>query len=132
AYYRYLSAYNKFALQQQTVAARKQEIEVAASRAEKQRAAADLARSTDAADSSREDMRSAQYELAAVAGARAARTIIGRVSGVTPSIGALASAEKSGEPVDLESDGSGSSTGVLGSVGSWIFGGKGSSPKPEK
>ncbi len=41
SYYRYLYSYNRFSLSQQTVAARKQEVEVASSHAEQQRAAAD-------------------------------------------------------------------------------------------
>jgi len=121
AYYRYLYAYHKYALQQQTVAARKQEIEVASSNAEKQRAEADLARAQDAAQSATEDMRSAQEELAAVGGAQAARTIIGRVSGITPSIQSLAQAEKSAEPIEVDSK-SGSIGGVFG-LGKMFFGG---------
>ncbi|MGD9682726.1 MAG: hypothetical protein AB7W16_16170, partial [Candidatus Obscuribacterales bacterium] len=100
AYYRYLYTYNKFALSQQTVAARKQEVEVAGSRSEKQRAAADMASAQNEAESAREDMKAAQYELAAVAGANAARTMIGRVSGVTPRIGTLAQAEMAAQPVE--------------------------------
>lgn len=95
SYYRYLYTYDKFALAQQTVAARKQEMEVASSASEKQRAAADLAQAKSHAQSSKEDMRSAQYELAAAAGAEGARAIIGRVSGVTPSMASLAQADPS-------------------------------------
>lgn len=102
AYYRYLFSFNKYAIAQQTVAARKQEIEVATSMAEKQRATADMARAQDAAESAKEDMRESQYELASVAGASAARTVIGRVSGVTPGINALSQADSTVEPVDLE------------------------------
>lgn len=121
-YYRYLHTYNKYVLSQQTVAARKQEIEVARSRAEKQRAAADLSASQNEADSAKEDMKAAQYELAAIAGARSARSVISRVSGVTPSVGALAQAEQSVQPVEMEPEGS--DKGVFGSVGSFFFGGK--------
>ncbi|MBK9145831.1 MAG: hypothetical protein IPM23_25450 [Candidatus Melainabacteria bacterium] len=128
AYYRYLYTYNKFALSQQTVAARKQEVEVAGSRSEKQRAAADMASAQNEAESAREDMKAAQYELAAVAGANAARTIIGRVSGVTPSIGTLAQAEKSAQPVEPEG---GSHNGVLGSMGKIFFGNRGGSSRSE-
>ncbi len=95
SYYRYLFEYNKFALAQQTVAARKQEVEVASSRSEKQRAAADLSSAQNEADSAKEDLNTAQYELAANAGARAACSIIGKVSGVTPPVATLAQAEKS-------------------------------------
>lgn len=128
SYYRYLYTYNKFALSQQTVAARKQEVEVAGSRSEKQRAAADMASAQNEAESAREDMKAAQYELAAVAGANAARTIIGRVSGVTPSIGTLAQAEKSAQPVEPEG---GSHNGVLGSMGKIFFGNRGGSSRSE-
>ncbi|MBA3856083.1 MAG: hypothetical protein C0507_04160 [Cyanobacteria bacterium PR.3.49] len=92
SYYRYLYSYNRFALAQQTVAARKQEVEVASTHAEQQRAAADLSQAQSEADSSKEDMRSAQMELSAVSGAAAARAIIQKVSGVAPSIESLAQA----------------------------------------
>ena len=92
-YYRYLYAYNKFALAQQTVAARKQEMDFAGSASEQQRAAADLAQAQSEADAAKEDMRAAQSELAGTAGAPAARTIIGRVSGVSPSLESLGQAE---------------------------------------
>ncbi|MBX9670317.1 MAG: hypothetical protein K2X93_22145 [Candidatus Obscuribacterales bacterium] len=121
-YYRYLYAYNKYAIQQQTVQARKQEIEVASSKAEKQRAEADMARATDAAQSATEDMRAAQEELAAVAGAQAARSIIGKISGITPSAQTLAQAEKSAEPIEVDSK----PGGMFGSM--FSFGGKKSSP----
>lgn len=130
SYYRYLYAYNKYAIGLQTVQARKQEIEVASSRAEKQRAEADLARAQDAAQSSTEDMRAAQEEMAAVAGAQAARSIIGRISGITPSVQALTQAEKSAEPIEVDSKKSG---GMFGGMGNFFsFGGnKGSEPKAE-
>lgn len=92
SYYRYLYSYNRFALAQQTVAARKQEVEVASTHSEQQRAAADLSQAQSEADSSKEDMRSAQLELSAVSGAAAARAIIQKVSGVAPSIESLAQA----------------------------------------
>lgn len=117
SYYRYLYAYNKYAIQQQTVQARKQEIEVASSRAEKQRAEADMARAQDAAQSATEDMRAAQEELAAMAGAQSARTIIGRISGITPSVQALAQAEKSAEPIEVDSKKTGSGGGMFGGMG---------------
>lgn len=130
SYYRYLYAYNKYAIGLQTVQARKQEIEVASSRAEKQRAEADLARAQDAAQSSTEDMRAAQEEMAAVAGAQAARSIIGRISGITPSVQALTQAEKSAEPIEVDSKKSG---GMFGGMGNFFsFGGnKGGEPKAE-
>lgn len=138
SYYRYLYTYNKYLLAQQTVAARKQEIEVARTRAEKQRAHADLAKSENEAESTKEDMRAAQYELAAVAGARASRSLIGRISGITPSVGALAQAEKSTQPVEID-PGKGANKGVFGSVGSWFKGPGGGvskkkapKPKPKK
>jgi hypothetical protein len=56
SYYRYLYTYNKFALAQQTYAARKQEVEVATTDSEKQRAAADVAQAHTDADSSRDEM----------------------------------------------------------------------------
>lgn len=125
AYYRYLFSFNKFAIAQQTVAARKQEIEVASSMAEKQRATADMARAQDAAESAKEDMRESQYELASVAGASAARTVIGRVSGVTPGVNALSQADSTVEPVDLESG-----KGILG-FGK-LFGGGSKAPKQQE
>jgi hypothetical protein len=97
-YYRYLHAYNRFSLSSQTVAARKQEVEFAGSASEQQRAAADLAQAQNEADSAKEDMRAAQQELAAVAGAESARLIIGRVSGVSPSAASLAVAEAAPTP----------------------------------
>jgi hypothetical protein len=93
AYYRYLYTYNKFALAQQTLAARKQEVEVASTDVEKQRSAADLAHSQNEAESARDDMKAAQMELSAVAGSNAARSVIARVSGVSPSVEVLAQAE---------------------------------------
>lgn len=120
AYYRYLYAYHKYALQQQTVLARKQEIEVSTSNAEKQRAEADLARAQDSAQSATEDLHSAQEELAAVGGAQAARSIIARVSGITPSIQSLQQAEKSAEPIEVDSK---SGTGGVFGFRKIFFGG---------
>ncbi len=97
AYYRYLYSYNKFALAQQTVAARKQESEVASSASEQQRAAADQSQAQADADSSKDDMKSAQTELSLIAGPQAAKYIISKVSGVTPSNDSLASSEPSSE-----------------------------------
>lgn len=91
-YYRYLYAYNKYALAQQTVAARKQELDYADDAAEKQRATADWSAAKADADSATDDMKSAQCELAGAAGAQAARLIIGRVSGIAPSADSLAQA----------------------------------------
>ncbi len=95
AYYRYLYCYNKFALAQQTILARKQEAEVAGSPSESQRAAADLAAAQTEAESSKDDMHSAQAELAALTGASAARTVIGRISGVTPTLESLTANDQS-------------------------------------
>lgn len=92
-YYRYLYAFNKFSLAQQTVAARKQEVEIGETAAEKQRAELDLARAQEDADASKEDLKVAQADLAALAGANAARTVIASVSGIAPSMEALAQAE---------------------------------------
>jgi hypothetical protein len=117
SYYRYLYAYNKFALAQQTVTARKQQVEVAASASEQQRAAADLSQAQNEAESAKDDMRSAQYELASVAGAGAARTIIGRVSGVSPSLESLAQAENSSASAAKDK-------GMLASFGSLFHIGK--------
>ncbi|MBX9877832.1 MAG: hypothetical protein K2Y22_05185 [Candidatus Obscuribacterales bacterium] len=117
-YYRYLYAYNKFALAQQTVAARKQETEVAESAAEQQRAAADMSQAQQAAESARDDLKVAQNELAATAGAAAARTVIARVSGVAPSIDSLAQAERQAlaqAKNDMSSSSSGG--GILGLLG---------------
>jgi archaellum component FlaG (FlaF/FlaG flagellin family) len=91
AYYRYLYSYNKFFLTQQQIAARKQELDAAESQAEKQRATVDLVNAQQDADSSKDDMRSAQSDLASIVGAPAARTVITRVSGVSPSLDSLAS-----------------------------------------
>ncbi len=114
AYYRYLFSYNKFSLTQQNVAARKQEMELADSSAEKQRAAADCAQAQQEAESSKEDMRSAQSDLAAVAGSQSARLVIGRVSGVAPSLETLAQAEPDKQNEQQES----SIGGFFNSVGS--------------
>jgi hypothetical protein len=115
-YYRYLYAYNKFALAQQTVAARKQETEVAESAAEQQRAAADMSQAQQGAESARDDLKVAQNELAATAGAAAARTVIARVSGVAPSIDSLAQAERQAL-AQARSDASSGGGGILGLLG---------------
>jgi hypothetical protein len=102
AYYRYLYAYNKFALAQQTIAARKQEADVAESNSEQQRAATDLAQAQNDADQAKDDMRSAQTELASVAGAGAARTVISHVSGVAPNMEALNAAENASKSLEAQ------------------------------
>ena len=104
SYYRYLYTYNKFALAQQTSAARKQEAEVANTDSERQRALADQAQAQNEADSAREDMKSAQMELANAAGANAARSIIGRVSGITPTADSIAPPEAA-QPAVAENKG---------------------------
>ncbi len=118
-YYRYLYAYNKFALAQQTVAARKQETEVAESAAEQQRAAADMSQAQQGAESARDDLKVAQNEMAATAGAQAARTVIARVSGVAPSIDSLAQAERQAltQARNDMSAGSSGGGGILGLLG---------------
>jgi hypothetical protein len=129
AYYRYLYSYNKWALAQQTVAARKQEVDVASTPAEQQRAAADLAQSQSDADAAKEDMRSAQTELASVSGPQAAATIIQRVSGVKPSVESLAVAQGDSQPVvAAEPAGDKGGGGLIGGVGS-LFGFGKSQPK---
>jgi hypothetical protein len=114
AYMRYLYSYNKFALAQQSMAARKQEIDVADSPSESQRAAADLAQAQTDAESTRDDMKSAQSELVATAGASAARTIIGHVSGVTPTLDSLAQASE--KSADESGSAAKNNLDVLGSV----------------
>ncbi len=118
-YYRYLYAYNKFALAQQTVAARKQETEVAESAAEQQRAAADMSQAQQGAESARDDLKVSQNEMAATAGAQAARTVIARVSGVAPSIDSLAQAERQAlsQARNEMSAGNSGSGGILGFLG---------------
>ncbi|HEY9772304.1 MAG TPA: TolC family protein [Planktothrix sp.] len=93
AYYRYLYTYNRFSLAQQTVAARKQEVDVAGSASESQRAAADLSQAQQDVDSTKDDMHQAMNELATAAGKEAARTIIGHVSHVTPSSDSLVASQ---------------------------------------
>lgn len=122
SYFRYLYSYNRFALSQQTVAARKQEVEVASSHSEQQRAAADLSTAQNEAESTKEDMRSAQLELSAIAGAQSARAIIQKVSGIAPSLESLAQAQASPEP-----SADGGKFDMLGSVGSFF----GFKKKPE-
>lgn len=116
SYYRYLYAYNKFALAQQTVAARKQQVEVAASASEQQRAAADLSQAQNDAEGTKEDMRAAQTELSSVAGPQAARSIIGRVSGVAPSAESLAMAQDANAASQPAEEGG----GFLGAMSSML------------
>jgi hypothetical protein len=122
AYYRYLYSYNKYALAQQTVAARKQEAEVASSASEQQRAAADQSQAQADADSAKDDMKSAQSELSMIAGPQAAKYIISKVSGVTPTSDALASSgDSSGDSKAGNSGG--------GMFGMFHFGGGGNEKK---
>ncbi|MBS2004303.1 MAG: TolC family protein [Cyanobacteria bacterium SZAS LIN-5] len=122
AYYRYLYSYNKYALAQQTVAARKQEAEVASSDSERQRAAADQSQAQSDVDSAKDDMKSAQTELSMIAGPQAAKFIISKVSGVTPTSDALASS--GGDSSDSKSGNSGG-----GMFGLFHFGGGGGNEK---
>jgi len=115
AYSRYLYTYNKFALAQQTVTARKQESEVASSNSEQQRAAADLAQAQTELDSSKDDMHSAQIELAQASSPAAARAVIGKVSGVAPSMDTLVAA-------DQNSGGESHKNRLGGLVGMFTFG----------
>lgn len=125
SYYRYLYSYNKFFLTQQQVAARKQELDCAESQTEKQRATVDLAQSQQEADSSKEDMRSSQGDLASVVGAQAARTVIKNVSGVSPSLEAIAQQADPAQGQAQDSGGEGGFGGILN-----VFGlGKKTSPK---
>lgn len=125
AYYRYLYAYNKFYLTQQQVAARKLELDCAESQAEKQRATVDLAQSQQEADASKDDMRAAQSDLAAVVGAQSARTVIKAVSGVSPSLEAIAQAD----PAQAQA-GDGGAAGGFGGILN-VFGIGKSKPKEE-
>lgn len=93
AYYRYLHTYNRFAFAKQTVEARKQQESVASTASEKQRAAADVANAQTEADSAQDDLKAAQNELASVAGAGAARTIIRNITGVAPMLDNVAQAQ---------------------------------------
>jgi len=90
AYYRYLSTYNKYALVEQTVAARKQEIDLSDSDAEKQRATADLAQSQNDLDAAKEDLHSSEIELASASSPASARSVISRVATIAPSVESLA------------------------------------------
>jgi hypothetical protein len=130
SYYRYLYAYNKFYLTQQQVAARKQELELAESQAEKQRATVDLAQSQQEAEASKEDMRSSQSDLASIVGAPTARTVIAKVSGVSPTLESLASAEQSSS--DAQQGGDGGLGGFVGSIGNAFGFGKKSKAEPEE
>lgn len=126
AYYRYLYSYNKYALAQQTVAARKQEAEVASSQSEQQRAAADQSQAQADAESAKDDMKSAQTELSMIAGPQAAKYIISKVSGVTPTSEALAS----GGGDSSSNAKSGNSGG--GMFGMFHFGGGGGNEKKKE
>ncbi len=125
SYYRYLYSFNKYTLNQQQVAARKQEMDVSDTPSEKQRAAADLSAAQNDAEASKDDLRAAQSDMASVAGVQAARSVITKVSGVSPSIESLAVADQdaSQNPAD----------GIMGSVGNALgalnFWNKGK-PKP--
>jgi hypothetical protein len=119
SYMRYLYSYNKFALAQQTVTARKQEVDVAGSPSEAQRAAADLSQSQTDADSTRDDMKAAQSELVSTVGPAAARTIIGHVSSVTPTLESLT--QNSDQSSDESGKNSKGGVDVISSVGS-LFG----------
>lgn len=91
SYYRYIYTYNKFCFAQQTVAARKQEVDLANSAAEQQRATADLSQAQRDLEAAKEDMRSAQVELAQASSPTAARAVIAKVSNLTPSLESLQS-----------------------------------------
>jgi hypothetical protein len=148
SYYRFLYSFNKYSLAQQTVAARKQEGSVAETNSEKQRAAADLAKAQEEADSTKDDLRSSQNDLAGISGAPAARSVIQRVSGVAPSLESLAQAEPQNQtPKSGTSKVMNSVAGWFGNVGGVIGLGKkqpsagddtadgekvATAPKPEK
>jgi hypothetical protein len=90
SYYRYLYTYNKYCFAEQTLAARKQEVELASSASEQQRATADLAQAQTEVEAAKDDMRSAQAEMAQNSSPTAARSVIAKVSGVTPNLESLA------------------------------------------
>ncbi len=113
-YYRYLYAYNKYALAEQTVAARKQEVDYASSNSEKQRAATDLAQAQSDVEATKDDLHAAQCELANASSPAMARTIIGKVSGVTPSIESLAQSES--DPIASAAGRLGKLNDVFGSI----------------
>jgi hypothetical protein len=122
SYYRYLYAYNKYALTQQQVAARKQEMDMADSGSEKQRAAADLSTAQNDAEAAKEDLRAAQSDLASASGPQAARSVITKVSGVAPSIESLAVAD---EPQQTEQGGfMGTMSNAIGALNFWNKGKK--------
>jgi hypothetical protein len=121
SYMRYLYSYNKFALAQQAVTARKQEVDVAGSPSEAQRAAADLSQAQTDADSTRDDMKAAQGELVSTVGPAAARTIIGHVSSVTPTLESLTQNDSSSDENSKTAKGGGGGLDVMSSVGS-LFG----------
>jgi len=112
AYSRYLYTYNKFALAQQSVSARKQEVEVADSASEQQRAAADLAQAQTELDNAKDDMHSAQIELAQASSPSAARAVVSKVSGVAPGLESLVAA-------DQDSQSNSHKTMISGLVGSF-------------
>jgi hypothetical protein len=120
SYMRYLYSYNKFALAQQAVGARKQEVDVASSPSESQRAAADLAQAQTDADSTKDDMKAAQGELVSTVGPAAARTIIGHVSSVTPTLESLTQNDSSSDE-NSKTAKNGGGLDVVSSVGS-LFG----------
>lgn len=133
AYYRYLYSYNKFALLRQTVAARKQEVDLAGTQSEQQRAAADLSQSQSDSDAAKDDMRAAEQDLAGKVGAQSARVIIGRVSGVTPSAETLAAADSSAsQPAQATAAEKGKGGGLFGGLESMLGLGKGQKKEKEK
>ncbi len=107
-YYRYLYAYNRYVLCLQKVTAYQQVSNVVGSALEKQKVATDMSQAQSDADAAREDLHAAQYELSATVGPAAARTLIGRVSGVSPTMESLA--QTSLEPEDQHRH------GLLGAV----------------
>lgn len=130
AYFRYLYAFNKYTLTQQQVAARKQEMEVADSNSERQRAAADLSAAQNDAEGSKDDLRAAQTDLAAVAGAQAARSVITKVSGVTPSLESLAVASDSDSSATAQGGLIGSVQNAFGALNFWNKGRGGKEAEP--
>ncbi len=113
AYYHYLYTYNKFALAEQTVQARNQEYDVAETDADKQRAATDLAQAKADLNSAREDMKASQIELTQVAGVNAAKTVIAKISGITPQLDSYGASENSDNVVSTDKK---TNKNVFGSV----------------
>lgn len=120
AYNRYLYTYNKFALAEQSLQARNQEFDVAESDSEKQRAATDLSTAKNELNSTKEDMKASQIELAQVAGINAAKLVIQRISGISPQLETTSSIAESTIPNTSDTVLQSTTKNVFGSVSSII------------